>query len=172
MVCDTLILQFRVLWFLQIYAPFLWSWPNGHSNKVTLNWFYVSAALHFPWISTLFFSPDYRNLPNIVSCTLVLRISYRKQRTSFPVSSHIWFTKNTQCHLVDAWLQVMWMHHVTSLRPSTWSDIWLPWSRQLMHTRPALTLMPLSITKSSLSLPYLISVPKTDHCNTAACMFT
>jgi hypothetical protein len=69
----------------------------------------------FPEFALHFSSPDYENLPDFMFCTSVLRISYSRQWTSFPVSSQKQFSLKYD-KVADAQLQVIRMHHLTFLR--------------------------------------------------------
>jgi hypothetical protein len=71
---------------LLIYALFALSWPNAYYTK-TLTDFTFPQFHVFPEFPLHFSSPDYENLPDFTFYSSVLRISYSRQQTSFPVSS-------------------------------------------------------------------------------------
>jgi hypothetical protein len=76
---------------------------------------FAFLQLHiFPKFALYFSSPDYENLPDFTFCSSVLRISYLMQWTSFPVSSHKWFT--LWIHTTN-WLMhsCRWFTHTMSL---------------------------------------------------------
>lgn len=51
------------------------------------NGFYV-----FPGFALNFSSPGYENVPGFIFCSSIVTISYLRQQTSFPVSSHRYFS--------------------------------------------------------------------------------